>query len=109
MTFFLLQHRDRAGRIVRHVVARRQAAELREELLASWLIMKLAASRAAFGCGASALTPTCPNISATGSSAHTSIGAAGELHVVRQVDVVVERDRSIRRRRWRAPSRDGRR
>ena len=89
----LAQHLDGAGRIVRHVAARRQPAELGEELLASWLIMKFAASRAAFGFGAIALTPTWPNISATGSSAQTSIGAAGELHVIRQVDVVVERDR----------------
>ena len=40
----------------------------------SRLSMKLAASRAALGCGALALIETCPNISVTGSSGKTSIG-----------------------------------
>ena len=41
----------------------------------SWLSTKLPASFAALGCGASALMPTEPKISVTGSSSQKSIGA----------------------------------
>src|SRR5262249_34092874 len=45
----------------------------------SRLSRKLAASRAAFGCGALAFPPTWPKNSVTGSSAHTSIDPPASL------------------------------
>src|SRR5262249_43285109 len=62
----------------------------------SRLSMKLAASRAAFGCGALAFTPTWPKNSVTGSSAHTSSAPrrappAGQFHVPREVRAIIQR------------------